>query len=267
MTRTRRWMTELASVTVFAGLVAVSGTWSPLRAATAPAWSQVQIEDAGPLERSAVRPTLDAPAPRRTVAVEPAWTDPAVSYRFRAHVVLDAGGRVAEARLVGPPATSRVPDGVLPDLAAAREAALVAVRQWQFEAPAAAPMLLVVDVTVGDARLVEQPYRTTSDMRGVAASYRAPLRVGGGVRPPKKVLDVAPVYPQEAKDAKVSGVVIIEATVAEDGTVSEARVLRSIPLLDDAALEAVKQWRYTPTWLNGEAVPVQMVVTINFMLQ
>jgi TonB family protein len=267
MSRMRKWMVGSVMVVVFGGVAGAVGVLSPLRAATAPAWSQMPVADAGPLERSAVRPTLDAPAPRRTVAVEPIWSDPGVSYRLRAHLVVDAAGRVAEARLVGPPATSRVPDGVLPDLAAARDAALGAVRQWQFEAPSAAPMLLVVDVTVGDGRLLEQASTVVSDGRGGAATTRPPLRIGGGVRPPKKILDVPPVYPEVAKDARVQGVVIVEAIVAEDGSVSDARVLRSIPLLDDAALAAVKQWRYTPTWLNGEAVPVQMVMTINFTLQ
>jgi len=61
--------------------------------------------------------------------------------------------------------------------------------------------------------------------------------------------------------------VIIEATIGVDGRVLDAKVLRSIPLLDAAALEAVKQWVYTPTTLNGQPVPVIMTVTVNFTLQ
>ena len=63
------------------------------------------------------------------------------------------------------------------------------------------------------------------------------------------------------------GVVIIEATIGPDGRVKEAKVLRSIPLLDQAALDAVKQWQFTPTLLNGVPVPVIMTVTVNFTLQ
>ena len=78
---------------------------------------------------------------------------------------------------------------------------------------------------------------------------------------------MSPVYPPEAQDAKVSGLVIIEATINAEGNVSDARVLRSIPMLDQAALDAVKQWRFTPTLLNGAPVPVIMTVTVNFTLQ
>jgi periplasmic protein TonB len=94
----------------------------------------------------------------------------------------------------------------------------------------------------------------------------APIRVGGGIRPPQKVQHVAPDYPAIARSARVSGTVILEAVIAEDGTVRDVRVLRSIRLLDDAAIEAVRQWRFTPTLLNGEAVPVIMTVTVAFNL-
>jgi protein TonB len=95
----------------------------------------------------------------------------------------------------------------------------------------------------------------------------APVRVGGNVKAPQKIKDVKPVYPPIAQSARVQGVVIIEATIGVNGTVDEARVLRSIPLLDAAALEAVKQWQFTPTLLNGVPVPVIMTVTVNFTLQ
>ena len=93
------------------------------------------------------------------------------------------------------------------------------------------------------------------------------LRVGGSIRPPQKVFDVAPVYPPIALAARKEGVVILEAVIAEDGSVSDARVLRSVPLLDAAALEAVRQWRFTPTLLNGQPVAVVMTVTVAFQLR
>jgi protein TonB len=95
----------------------------------------------------------------------------------------------------------------------------------------------------------------------------APVRVGGAIRPPQKTKDVKPVYPAIAQSARVQGVVIIEATIGPNGKVQEAKVLRSIPLLDQAALDAVKQWEFTPTLLNGVPVPVIMTVTVNFTLQ
>ena len=95
----------------------------------------------------------------------------------------------------------------------------------------------------------------------------APVRVGGNIKPPSKTRDVKPVYPAIAQSARVQGVVIIEATIGPNGAVQEAKVLRSIPLLDAAALDAVKQWQFTPTLLNGVPVPVIMTVTVQFTLQ
>src|SRR5438034_7374670 len=95
----------------------------------------------------------------------------------------------------------------------------------------------------------------------------APVRVGGNIRAPQKTKDVKPVYPAIAQSARVQGVVIIEATIGPTGAVQEAKVLRSIPLLDAAALDAVRQWQFTPTLLNGVPVPVIMTVTVNFTLQ
>jgi protein TonB len=100
-----------------------------------------------------------------------------------------------------------------------------------------------------------------------AAPNVHPVRVGGNIRVPAKVRDVRPVYPQTALSSRVQGLVIIEATIGADGRVRETRVLRSVPLLDDAALDAVRQWEYEPTLLNGAPVPVIMTVTVNFRLQ
>ena len=93
------------------------------------------------------------------------------------------------------------------------------------------------------------------------------VRPGDGIRPPQKVHDVAPVYPAIAIAAHMQGVVIVQATIGVDGQVIDATVLRSIPLLDQAALEAVRQWRYTATRLNGVPVAVVMTVTVNFTLR
>jgi TonB family protein len=92
----------------------------------------------------------------------------------------------------------------------------------------------------------------------------APVRIGGRIMPPRKIKDVKAVYPEIARSARVSGEVTIEATIGADGKVIDARVVRSIPLLDQAALDAVRQWEYLPTLLNGVPVPVLMTVTINF---
>ncbi len=94
-----------------------------------------------------------------------------------------------------------------------------------------------------------------------------PVRVGGEMKPPIKTHDVKPLYPPIAQDAQVQGVVILEVLVDTSGKVADRRIVRSIPLLDQAAMDAVTQWEYTPTLLNGNPVSLLMTVTINFTLQ
>ena len=92
------------------------------------------------------------------------------------------------------------------------------------------------------------------------------VRVGGQIKEPRKLRNVNPVYPDIAKQARVQGVVILECTISPQGKVTNVKVLRGIPLLDQAAIDAVQQWVYTPTLLNGVPVPVIMTVTVNFRL-
>ena len=97
---------------------------------------------------------------------------------------------------------------------------------------------------------------------------QAPIRLGSGIKRPLKVRDAAPTYPSIARAAHVEGIVIIEATIGPDGKVQDARVLRSAnPLLNAAALDAVRQWEYTPTLLNGIPVAIVMTVTVDFRLR
>jgi len=101
----------------------------------------------------------------------------------------------------------------------------------------------------------------------VEQARKEAVRVGGKIRPPTKTKNVTPEYPAAAKAARVQGVVIIEAVIGADGKVADAKVLRSVPDLDGAAVAAVKQWEFTPTLLNGKPVPVVMTVTVNFKLK
>jgi protein TonB len=96
---------------------------------------------------------------------------------------------------------------------------------------------------------------------------REPVRPGGDIRVPQKIFNVTPIYPAIAASSGVEGVVILEATISETGAVENVRVLKAHPLLDRAAVDAVRQWRYTPTRLNGMPVPVVMAVTVRFTLQ
>ena len=125
------------------------------------------------------------------------------------------------------------------------------------------------DKAAADALAARQQADAAAAKEIAAAEARekakaAAVRVGGKIKPPIKMNDVAPVYPEIARNARVTGVVILEATIGTDGKVIDAKVLRSVPLLDQAALDAVRQWEYAPTLLNGVPVPVVMTVTVNF---
>lgn len=95
---------------------------------------------------------------------------------------------------------------------------------------------------------------------GPAAPRPAVVRVGGNLRAPKLAHDVKPMYPELAIQARLSAVVILEAHVGTDGRVQSVRILRGAPVFDDAAIEAVKQWRYQPLLLNG--VPTEFILTV-----
>jgi protein TonB len=95
---------------------------------------------------------------------------------------------------------------------------------------------------------------------------REPVRVGGELKAPALIERVEPDYPLLAIRAQVQGVVILEAVVDSQGRVEDVRVLRSIPLLDRAAIEAVRQWRYSPLLLNGKPERFVLTVTVSFSL-
>jgi TonB family protein len=98
----------------------------------------------------------------------------------------------------------------------------------------------------------------------LAQERREPIRVGSNVQESKLIHKVDIVYPDAARTARVSGIVILQITVGAEGNVLEAQVLRGHPLLNQAALDAVRQWRYSPTMLNGEPVPVISTVSLRF---
>jgi len=126
-------------------------------------------------------------------------------------------------------------------------------------------MLRRTSLAIQRTRALQAPERRLEPT--VSFDQNAPLRVGGDIAEPKKLRDVRPVYPEEARAAGVQGIIIIEATIDPQGEVSDAHVLRSVPMLDEPALDAVRQWRFTPTLLNGEPVSVIMTVTVNFSLK
>jgi protein TonB len=122
--------------------------------------------------------------------------------------------------------------------------------------------ILDLGIIEGNGALIEPP---PPPVRAPVSDK--PVRIGGEIKPPEKIRDVAPIYPPIAQAARAQGVVIVEAVIGTDGRVQDARILRSAPLLDEAALAAVRQWIYTPTRLNGQPVSVVMTVTVRFQLQ
>ena len=134
-----------------------------------------------------------------------------------------------------------------------------AIRRWQEARGVAATGYL-------DAAEAEMLWVAGEAQRQAEAQQQAAI-VGGNVLPPTKIHDVPPLYPEAARQMRVQGVVIIEAVVGATGAVEDVRVLRSVPLLDDAAITAVRQWRYTPTLFNNVPVPVIMTISVNFTLQ
>jgi protein TonB len=108
------------------------------------------------------------------------------------------------------------------------------------------------------------PLAERSPTRGAAPRR---VRVGGAVKPPVRIVNVNPVYPEEAQAAGIQGIVVLDCVIGEDGSVIETQLVESIPELDQAAIDAVTQWHYQPTLLNGEAVEVEVTVTINFTLR
>lgn len=92
------------------------------------------------------------------------------------------------------------------------------------------------------------------------------IRVGGQIKEPTKLKHVNPVYPELAAQAGVRGVVILECLLAPNGRVQEVKVVRGMPLLEQAAVDAVRQWVYSPTLVEGVPVPVILSVTVNFLI-
>jgi protein TonB len=191
---------------------------------------------------------------------------------------------VGDARAALVQASADLANQYAPESMKAAEAAMAAVEaelkaqegkwfpSYDKAAALAAEAKAAADKAVADARAAKEKADAAAAAEKAAAeaieqARKDAIRVGGKIRPPTKTKNVLPEYPAAAKSAGVQGVVIIEAVIGADGKVADAKVLRSVPQLDAAAVAAVKQWEFTPTLLNGKAVPVVMTVTVNFKLK
>jgi protein TonB len=102
---------------------------------------------------------------------------------------------------------------------------------------------------------------------GGVGSGSGPYRLGRGIEPPRKIKDVVPVYTSEAMAARVFGTVTLEAVVGADGKIDDVKVLRSIPLLDRAAIDCVRQWEFAPARMNGQPVAVIVTILVQFSIR
>jgi TonB family protein len=288
---------------VAVGLTVAIGSWSAVTALPLQGGVSALVQaQPGPVEQRGSTIADSASLPRRTYEEAPVFPSEApadASATVTLRTVVDEAGNVAELRLSGftlriggafsvsmsgpdavgsfeeflakatlrgSPANAPLgADALRPVLEAFIESAARAVGRSRYEPPSAArPVVFntIVQFTSG-VRAVAQDTPILDRL----PSADGALRVGGNIRTPRKIMDVKAVYPPEARDAQVQGVVILEVRIEPDGRVGGARVLRSIPLLDQAALDAVQQWEFEPTLLNGSAVPVIMTVTVQFTTQ
>lgn len=280
------------------GVVLTAGGWSAIAAFPMQSSGDVFRGQPGPVEQVAKPVSTSNPIPRRLHAEEPVFPVEAQGIRTSVTVTLrtivNTSGAVAEVRLArlsfqlddmtgsltgGPntlgdfekfmerasvkrPGAERVPAGNLRSMLESFIAsAATAVQRSQYEPPSDGPIAFNTIVHF----LTGQP-TTMRTVATIEVSADGAIRVGGTIKPPNKIYDVKPVYPQEAQAARVQGVVVAEVRVEPDGRVGAVQVVRSIPLLDEAAVDAIRQWEFTPTRLNGAPVPVVMTVTVQFTL-
>jgi TonB family protein len=191
----------------------------------------------------------DVKAPVAVVHVDPVYPEEARRERVSGMVILetiiDHNGVVKDITV-----RKGLPHGL-------SEAAVDAVKQWVFKP----------GTINGEA--VDVIFNLTINFRlEKKDSDDAPLRVGGDVRAPVVMEKVEPVYTEEARKARIKGIVIVEAVIGRDGLVKNASVLKPLPFgLDQAAVDAVKQWKFKPGTLDGKPVDVIFNLTVNFRLE
>jgi protein TonB len=126
------------------------------------------------------------------------------------------------------------------------------------------------DISVPDTPPVGAPKTVDLNLAGMAAPPAPPPRVkqqpppGGRIDEARLISGPAPEYPRQAREARIAGTVELQVTIGADGTVKSARAIRGDPRLRQPALDAVKQWIYRPTMLNGKPVEAQRQIVLNF---
>jgi protein TonB len=235
------WLVVIVAGAVLSGTV-ISGNNHPKSAPVYPGAIVLQ-ESEKPAEKTGVVELGDIKPPRLIKAVTPRYPESARRLGFEGTVIIEATtdlkGRVASTR-------------VLKSVPPLDQAAVKAVKQWVYE-----PLII-------DGR----PRRIV-----FTVTIRFSLNYGGSdkaladAEPPKLIHRVVPVYPPEAKKAGLEGTVVLGATIDGEGKVTDVKVLESVPGLDQAAVDAVKQWQYGPVWVDNHPVIYAFTVTVRFALK
>ena len=212
---------------------------------------------------------LAAQAQGNALAVEGTVFDPSGAVLPGVEVTLEDGNRIKWPATTGPDGKFKFePVGAGSYVL---EASLPGFRPLRHELVLSAGQRALQNVTLQVGQL-QETIKVTARRPVQAARPVAPaptrVRVGGNIKQPAKVLDVRPIYPEALREAGLEGVVPIDATIGVDGGVLSVRVLSAqvAPGFAGSAVAAVKQWRFTPTLLNGEPVEVQMTVSVSFSL-
>jgi len=225
----------------------------PGKPATPPPPPPPTSQEVKDFEAGAVRVEGEIKPPKLIKKVAPVYPEEAREARVGGVVVLavrtDTQGRVYRTMVV----KSKTP--------LLNQAAVDAVKQWVYEP-------LVIDGEPREAVfLVTVAFKLRKETRGeVGGVAGGTIRAAGG-KPPRLVRKVDPVYPPEAREAGIQGIVVLEATTDEKGNVVDVKVLRSeSSLLNEAAVEAVRRWKYEPVVREGKPVPMTFTVTVKFKL-
>jgi len=118
-----------------------------------------------------------------------------------------------------------------------------------------------------DEEIADTDFLIGGPVGGPPVIDTGPMRVGGDITAPERIHHVLPQYPELARRARLGGIVILQATIDREGAITQVEILRGLGLgLDEAAVTAVSQWQYTPTFYNGRPVEILLTVTVQFTL-
>jgi len=227
-------------------------------AAPPAAISSPALAQSSPVQASATNPVTQVSQPNTNSGA--AASAPGVGIRV---------GEVTAATATREPAPGRVQPSapvpqklakVMPDMSALNAHPVSAQRSASGDADPAPS----VDTGAAPPSGVLQGIAANSDVAPPPPPAAPPIRIGGDVKPPKLLSSALPVYPSIARSSGIEGSVVVEASIGPAGSVVSTKVISGSPMLRQAALDALRRWKYQPATLNGEPVAVQINVTIQF---